>query len=186
MKIHSEDMARIIDSVPFYSDVQLSQISLDQSNNNKVVYYVKLLKVTYKDRFIIRSELYKSSSRKHIWNLQKAKRVTPNQDYNEYMCSESPFAPFVTRIRPLVKIGSRDFNQINEIARTINVALSQTDKVLLSALLKIKLSVQISEETNLLTPSPYCRVLLDVLDEVNCTLDCNASVLSSTVETSIR
>ena len=51
MKIHSEDMARVIDSVPFYSDVQLSQICLDQSNSNKIVYYVKLLKVTYKDGF---------------------------------------------------------------------------------------------------------------------------------------
>ena len=57
MKIHSEDMARVIDSVPFYSDIQLSQICLDQSNNNKIVYYVKLLKVTYKDSFNLFSKV---------------------------------------------------------------------------------------------------------------------------------
>ena len=68
MKIHSEDMARVIDSVPFYSDIQLSQICLDQSNNNKIVYYVKLLKVTYKDRFNL---FQKSDQRFLLKNISK-------------------------------------------------------------------------------------------------------------------
>ena len=68
MKIHSEDMARVIDCVPFYSDIQLSQICLDQSNNNKIVYYVKLLKVTYKDRFNL---FQKSDQRFLLKNISK-------------------------------------------------------------------------------------------------------------------
>ena len=47
------------------------------------------------------------------------------------------------------------------------------------------MNVQISEETNLLTPSPHSRAIIDVFDEVNCQLDSAGSVLSSTVETSI-
>ena len=60
---------------------------------------------------------------------KKSKRSAPTRDYNEYLSSESPFAPFVSRIRPLIKIGSRDYNQLKDIARSINGALTQTDKV---------------------------------------------------------
>ena len=77
MKIHSEDMARVIDSVPFYSDIQLSQICLDQSNNNKIVYYVKLLKVTYKDRFNLFQKSDQRFLLKNISKLWKGKTSNP-------------------------------------------------------------------------------------------------------------
>jgi len=153
-QVHNDDQqrgGRVIESVPFYSDVQLSAICADYSSQHKIVYYVKLLKVTYKSK--------------------RSTTLTAG-DYSAYpSSSDSPFGPFVTRVRPLLKIGSRDYRHCRHLASALNAALLQTGRI--------------SDETNLMTPSTNTRVIIDVFDEVNGQLDSNNQVMSSAIETSL-
>ena len=47
LQIFSED-ARLIETIPFYTDVQLSNVYIHHINN-KLFYFIKLFKVTYKE-----------------------------------------------------------------------------------------------------------------------------------------
>jgi hypothetical protein len=149
LQIFSED-ARLIETIPFYTDVQLSNIYI-QHINNKLFYFIKLFKVTYKA--------------KRSWGITI-------RGYSEYLSNESNFSNYVSRLRPIIKIGTRDYSAINSLAKSISNALAVTDKI--------------SEDTNLLTPSTYCRVVIEVFDEINFLIDSFGMIQSSQIESSIR
>lgn len=149
LQIFSED-ARLIETVNFYSDIQLSNIYI-QTINNKVYYFIKLFKVTYKA--------------KKSWGINV-------RGYSEYLSNDSNFSNYVSRLRPIIKIATRDYSTINLLAKSISNVLAITDKI--------------SEDINLMTPSPYCRVVIEAFDDINFLIDTEGNATSSVIETSIR
>ena len=104
------------------------------------------------------------------------------------MSNESNFSNYVSRLRPIIKIATRDYTAINSLAKSISNSLAITDKVLYLHCSShyFLLYFQISEDTNLLTPSTYCRVVIEVFDEINFLIDSFGMIQSSQIESSIR
>ena len=79
-QVHNDDQqrgGRVIESVPFYSDVQLSAICADYSSQHKIVYYVKLLKVTYKALVLLLSTYCTFSNQFQTGKSQNAQQRLP-------------------------------------------------------------------------------------------------------------
>ena len=120
------------------------------------------------------------------WKAKRSWGITI-RGYSEYLSNESNFSNYVSRLRPIIKIGTRDYSAINSLAKSISNALAVTDKVLTNNLeIFYYWWLQISEDTNLLTPSTYCRVVIEVFDEINFLIDSFGIIQSSQIESSIR
>jgi len=94
------------------------------------------------------------------WKAKRSWGITI-RGYSEYLSNESNFSNYVSRLRPIIKIGTRDYSAINSLAKSISNALAVTDKVLsdnffLKILLSMTLDIGRYKLTHSINVLPCC------------------------------